>query len=455
MSALPVGPVAWSDGMLIETQHFQQQERYLAHQFGLRLRQTSNHGWGFSLLDVDSDGLGLGRLGLRAAEGILPDGTPFALPAHDPLPAPLDTSDAQAGDIACLALPAAGCGGPEMAFGDASAAARYRAAATDRGARSQRGPGRAGLAAPPDAGNRPHDDAAVLAIAIARRGNRLALRPGGGAQQRADAVAGPAFHPAAAGQPRPPDAASADRGVAKHAASAAGRQRAGLRVLSAGGGLADLVELMLRQGIAEYRMRLAHLDAFNPLPPALLFQELIGLLGRLSVLPGVDEALAERQFAYRHDELQASFEPLAATLRYALARVIETPVLPLKFEDRGDQVHVCVVDRQWKLQKMVFAFSAAMPADKLRQLLPQQAKLGAVEQIQKLVDLQLPGARLIPTPNPPRQVPYYAQSVYFEVESSDPFWAQAFAGSALALRIVGDFQDMRFEAWGLREGKVA
>ena len=453
MSALPVGPVAWSDGMLIETQHFQQQERHLAHQFGLRLRQTSNHGWGFSLLDVDSDGLGLGRLGLRAAEGILPDGTPFALPAHDPLPAPLDTSDAQAGDIACLALPAAGCGGPEMAFGDAPAAARYHATATEVPDLS------VGLDAP--------GSPRRLTLETGRMMTRLCWQ----SQLRADETALPFARVAGRSSaltllldPRfiPPlldsRAHQTLRALIEELQSTlqvrlAGS--AGLRLLSAGGGLADLVELMLRQGIAEYRMRLAHLDAFDPLPPALLFQELIGLLGRLSVLPGVDEALAERQFAYRHEELQASFEPLAATLRYALARVIETPVLPLKFEDRGDQVHVCVVDRQWKLQKMVFAFSAAMPADKLRQLLPQQAKLGAVEQIQKLVDLQLPGARLIPAPNPPRQVPYYAQSVYFEVESSDPFWAQAFAGSALALRIVGDFQDLRFEAWGLREGKVA
>jgi type VI secretion system protein ImpJ len=227
------------------------------------------------------------------------------------------------------------------------------------------------------------------------------------------------------------------------------------RVLTTGGGVADLIELLLRQAIAEYRIRLANLDAFDPLPPALLYQELVGLLGRLSVLPGVDDQLAAREFHYHHDDLQSSFEPLAMTLREALARVIETPVLPLRFEDRGDQVHICIVDRQWNLKKLLFAFSAAMPADKLRQLLPQQAKLGAVEQIQKLVDLQLPGARLIALPHPPHQIPYYAQSTYFEVESTDPFWKQTMAGSAMALRIVGDFPELRFEAWGLRDGKVA
>lgn len=81
MSSLPVGPVAWSDGMLIEAQHFQQLERHLSHQVASRLGQTVNHGWGFTLLDVDQDGLGLGRLGLRSVRGVFQDGTAFSVPS--------------------------------------------------------------------------------------------------------------------------------------------------------------------------------------------------------------------------------------------------------------------------------------------------------------------------------------------------------------------------------------
>lgn len=453
MSSLPVGPVAWSDGMLIETQHFQQLERHLSHQAALRLGQTSNHGWGFTLLDVDQDGLGLGRLGLRRARGVFQDGTAFFVPSYDPLPAHLDTGNAQAGDVACFAIQTARCGGPEMAFGEVSSASRYRAAATEV----------PDLAIGLDAPGTPRN----LTIETGQLMTRLCWQ----SQLRSNEVALPVARVAGRSvsgavrlDPRfiPPLLDTRAHVVLNslidelqstlrvRLASTSGQ-----RVLSAGGGIADLIELLLRQAIAEYRMRLGHLDAFDPLPPAMLYHELVGLLGRLSVLPGVDDELADREFGYRHDDLQGSFEPLAATLRQALARVIETPVLPLRFEDRGDQVHICIVDKQWNLKKLVFAVSAAMPGDRLRQLLPQQTKLGAVEQIQKLVDLQLPGARLIPLPNPPRQIPYYAQSTYFEVESTDPFWTQTFAGSAMALRIVGDFPELRFEAWGLRDGKVA
>lgn len=453
MSALPCGPVAWSDGMLIEVQHFQQQERYLSHQQDLRLAQLSPHGWGFSVLELDDDGLGMGRFGLRQARGIFQDGTPFALPTHDTLPAPLDTAGAQAGDVAYLAIQAARTGGPEMAFGLAEQASRYRAVDTEVPDVS------VGLDAP--------GTPRRLTLQTGRLQARLCWQ----SQLRSDEAALPVarvlrrsssqvvsldsrFIPPLLNARAHPSLLSLLEEL-QSVLQVRLSGSSGVRALSAAGGVADLVELLLRQALSEYRLRLGHLQAFDPLHPAQLFHELIGFLGRLSVLPGVEEEIAESQLPYLHQDLQATFEPLSQHLRRAVARVIESPVVPLRFEPRGDQIHLCVVDKQWQLQKLIFAVSAALPAEQMRRLLPQQAKLGPVEHIQKLIDLQLPGARLQPLAHPPRQVPYYAQSVYFEVESSDPYWSQTFAGAAMALRIVGDFPELRFEAWGLREGKVA
>jgi len=452
MSNMACGPVAWTDGMLIEVQHFQQLERHLGHYFDARHALSSNHAWGFVELDLDTDRLNLGSLSLRRARGLFPDGTPFSLPTHEPLPPALDTHHASPGDIACLAVQMPRSGGAEMAFSDAGATARYRATEAEV---SDHSIGLEGSGAP-----------RRLAMQLGSLQARLCWR----SQLRSDEtclplarVAGRSPTGAVTLDPRfiPPllDARAhiTLRTLTEELESVLRMRLAGsasLRVLSSGGGIADLVEMLLRQALAEYRMRLSHLDAFDPLPPSLLYQELVGLLGRLSVLPGIEDELLDLRLAYRHDELQASFEPLAQMLRRALARVIETPVVPLRFEDRGDGVHLCLTDPQWRLQKLVFAFTAAMPAEPLRKLLPQQAKFGPVEQIQKLVDLQLPGARLTALAHPPRQLPYYAQSVYFEVESGDPFWAQTLAGSAMALRIVGDFPELRFEAWGLREAKV-
>ena len=453
MNALPCGPVAWSDGLFIEVQHFQQLERHLGHQLAARLGFTSNHAWGFAALEVDDTALGLGRLALRSAGGVFPDGTPFSLPIYDPLPEPLAVDGAQPGDIACIALKAARSGGAEMAFGQAGPATRYRAMSTEVPDVN------AGL----DAAGSPR----TVVIDTGRLATRLCWQ----AQIRPDEVALPF---ARVGARISQQGVALDRAFIAPLLDARASDTlrmlidelrtlmqarlsayTPMRTLPAAGGLADLATLLLRQAMTEYRIRLAHLDAFNPLPPAMLHHELIGLLGRLSVLPGVDEMIGSQAFSYRHDDLQQSFGPLTHALRDALARIIETPVVPLRFEPRGDAIHVCQVDPQWQLDMLVFAFSAAMPAERLRQTLPPQVKLGPVEQIQKLVDLQLPGARLVPLPTPPRQIPYYAQSVYFGVESVDPFLQATLSGAAIALRIVGDFPELRFDAWGLRKEKVA
>jgi type VI secretion system protein ImpJ len=453
MSALPCGPVAWSDGMLIEVQHFQQLERHLSHQTALRFQHTFNHVWGFYSLDLDEDGLGMGRLGLRQAKGVFQDGTAFSIPSHESIPSPLETSSAQAGDVVVLAVQLARSGSAEMAFGGVEQASRYRAVETyvpdasigheTAGAPKQVLMETGALQTRLCWLNQLRTD--EVGLAIARIAGRSASQV---------VILDDRFIPPLLNARAHKSLQSLLDELQSVLLVRLSRGR-GVLALSSSGGLADLVELLLRQALSEYRMRLKQLDAFEPLPPVVLHQELMGLLGRLSILPGIEEELIDRTFVYAHDNLQSSFEPLAMMLRRALATVIDTPLVPLRFEDRGDQTSLCVLDKQWKLEKIIFAVSANLPSEQIRKYLPQQSKIGSVEQIQKLVDFQLPGARLVPLLNPPRLVPYYAQSVYFEIEAGDPYWVQIFSGAAMAIRIVGEFPGLRFEAWGLRAVKDA
>lgn len=454
MTQVNCNRVAWVDGMLIEVQHFQQMERSLLHQPAARLTLVSNHGWGFSSLDIDEESLGLGRLGLRSARGVFPDGTAFSCPGADPLPDYIDIEHAKPGDIYCLAVSMAFLDGAEVAFGDAARdATRYTATELEVsdiniGLEASEAPRRLAMTTCalrlricPEDQLRANETALRMARVLGRHTHLSLALDNRFMPPLLDARAHPALR------------ALCDELQAVLQFRLSGNLSP--RFLSAGSGVAELIEILMVQGLSEYRLRLQHLDAFDPLPPSLLYQEMIGLLGRLSVVPGVEQDIHEAQWRYVHDDLESSFEGLARSLRRALALVIESPLVPLPFSSEGDGFYRCVVDKQWKLQKMVFAFSAQLPSEALRSLLPAQLKLGPVEKIQKLVELQLPGARLTPLAVAPRHVPYYAQSVYFEVESADPYWGPTMSGVAMALRIVGDFPGLRFEAWGLREAKIA
>src|SRR4029450_1319428 len=82
--------VVWSEGLFLRPQHFQQQVRYLERYVEGRARALRSHSWGFTELEIERDLLAIGKLGLRRAVGVLPDGTPFVMPDDDPLPAALE-----------------------------------------------------------------------------------------------------------------------------------------------------------------------------------------------------------------------------------------------------------------------------------------------------------------------------------------------------------------------------
>lgn len=81
--------VAWSEGMFLRPQHFQQQDRYHSYVQRRVLQATGTHQWGVVDLCLDDDLLGLGRFALTDFEGIFNDGTHIRMPSQAALPAPL------------------------------------------------------------------------------------------------------------------------------------------------------------------------------------------------------------------------------------------------------------------------------------------------------------------------------------------------------------------------------
>ncbi|UCF89820.1 MAG: type VI secretion system baseplate subunit TssK, partial [Desulfobacterales bacterium] len=97
--------VIWSEGMFLQPQHFQQQDRYVEHLINSRCLGLQPYDWGFYNLKLDLDLLKIGKLALTECRGIFPDGTPFNLPANHDLPLPLDIPEDIHNEIVFLALP--------------------------------------------------------------------------------------------------------------------------------------------------------------------------------------------------------------------------------------------------------------------------------------------------------------------------------------------------------------
>ncbi len=107
--------VVWGEGLFLQPQHLQQQERYIE-----RLVRSSTAGlapfsYGLTKLEIDTDLLVLGKFAVRSAAGILPDGTPFSIPDFGDHPAPLDLPETLRNAVIHLTVPARQPGAIETA----------------------------------------------------------------------------------------------------------------------------------------------------------------------------------------------------------------------------------------------------------------------------------------------------------------------------------------------------
>ena len=140
-------------------------------------------------------------------------------------------------------------------------------------------------------------------------------------------------------------------------------------------------------------------------------------------------------------------------LRQSLSMVMEQTAIPIELQDRKHGIRVAIIP-DIELQRnaqFVLAVAAQMPGEALRARFPTQVKIGPVERIRDLVNLQLPGVAMRPLPVAPRQIPYHAGFTYFELETrGNEMWKQLEASGGLAMHIAGDFPGLELEFWAIR-----
>ena len=119
--------VIWSEGLFLRPQHFQQMERSVELLVQARTSGALAHPWGFSKLLLDEEALKIGRVSIKQAAGVLPDGTPFSIPEECPAPPPLEVPTDLKDAFIYLTLPAWRSGMPEFSVDEGSHAtlARY------------------------------------------------------------------------------------------------------------------------------------------------------------------------------------------------------------------------------------------------------------------------------------------------------------------------------------------
>ncbi|MET0983650.1 MAG: type VI secretion system baseplate subunit TssK [Telluria sp.] len=436
--------VIWSEGMFLEPQHFQQHDRYLEQLIEARIGPAVGHGWGFVQLAIDEPALALGKLVLASASGVFPDGTPFDFPASHPAPLPLDVPPGTQDQLVLLALPLRrpGAGEADTGAPGEPGLARYALAdieladpATGGPARIQVGQLQPRLMLASEA----LDAYACLGVArlVERRAdNTLVLDRG---------FIAPALRVADSPQ------------LAAHAREVAGllhgrgEELAALVGRPGPGGVGEVADFLLLQVVNRFEPLFLDYARTRLLHPRQLFLACLQLAGELSTFSR-DNRRAPPYPDYLHDRLEQSFTPLLADLRRSLSMVLHRRALPIELQDRKFGVRVALLpDRELLVNaQFVLAAAAQMTPELLRSRFPSQVKIGPVERIRDLVNLQLPGIALRPMAVAPRQIPFHAGHTYFELEAGSELWKALEHSSGIAMHIAGDFPGLQLEFWAIK-----
>jgi type VI secretion system protein ImpJ len=215
--------------------------------------------------------------------------------------------------------------------------------------------------------------------------------------------------------------------------------------------MAEIADFMLLQIVNRAQPLVTHFNAMNGLHPESFYQACIALAGELATFsqPGRRPQLFP---AYRHDRLGETFEPVIEALRLALSRVADPQVVSIPLEERRYGLRVALVaDRTlFSGATFVLAVRAQVPTDTLLSAFGSQVKIGSIEKIRDLVNLQLPGIALRALPVAPRQLPFHAGYIYYELDDRNEAWASLDASAGMALHVAGEFPGLAMELWAIR-----
>jgi len=441
--------VTWSEGLFLRPQLFQQQERYIEQFVHRRAVPLSPFFFGFSHYSIDREALALGKVIVKAASGVFADGTPFDAPGTTPPPAPLTVRQEHLEQVIYLAVPIRVPNGEETSFENASdSLARYAAFTAELRDANSIGQGtrtvqlsNLRLRLVPE---KEMTDA-WIGLPLTKV---TTLRADGSIELDESLI------PPVSGYGASELLASwlaKIHELTRLRADALAKRLTGSD--GKAGSVAEVTDYLLLQTLNRYEPLLQHLRRVPTTSPADIYALLLSMAGELStfVRPETRRPLDSHP-AYQHIQPHVCLRPLVEDAHWLLNAVLVRSAQSIPLKDAGYGMRNAVVDQVAlrSFSAVVLAVSAQLPADTLVQQFATQAKVGPSERLPDLVRAHLPGVTLQSLPVPPRQIPFNAGYVYYELARSGPLWDAILQHGGIALHVAGDFPGLKLELWGVR-----
>ncbi len=440
--------VVWSEGMLLQPQHFQQQARFVDGQIRNSAFFTNPQAWGMQSLEIDTTYLQTGKFCLNQASGILPDGTQFNFPDLDLKPIPLEIKEEHLSKTIYLALPIRQYGNTELSR-QVDDQKTYRFAADEVEVRDVSG--HSSLKQSLEVSGHKFlllteldnlSEFSCIPIAVVSN-----VGKDGMVSLKSDFI-----YPSL--NIKKIDYVgrflSELLNLAQHRVDSLVSRVSILGKSTTG----EIVDFLMLQSLNRYMPLLRHLESSGFISPIDLYNQLGSVIGDLSTFTK-DEKVPAVLPIYRHDNLAAVFPPIFDELRQMFSVVLEQNSIniPLIEKQFGIRVGVIADKTLFTSASFILAISADITSEEIRKYFPPQVKIGAVEQIKELVNVQLPGVQLNNLAAAPREIPYQRNVVYFELIPNGEYWQNLCKSGGIAIHIGTNFPNLAMELWAIRSNK--
>ncbi|MTI42571.1 type VI secretion system baseplate subunit TssK [Roseibium hamelinense] len=440
------GKPLWLEGMFLRPQHLQQHDRWIESTLEYRTKDLVPYSWGVRKLSFDLEALQQGQVRISDLDVILPDGTVFSTAQQHRVSTVREIKPEHQGKKLFLAVAMQSIGSLEVTDSDVPRHRFSRSVSEVQNTAE---------------GDRPSAEIAVgtLTATLVIEGESLDETtnvPIGeiesvdaqGAVQLVDTFIPPVLH------------AGASRQIVSHLEEIRSllRKRGDMLASNAAGenssSRAGLLDLMMLGVSNRYEVLLGHMISSGRHMPEQVYRDLICLIGEIATY-GTDSRRPPDIPAYNHRDLRATFQQLVAILRDMLSFVVEQNAvsIPLTKRDYGVWLGETTDRMIFQNRDFVLIAYANVSLEVLRNQMPIQVKIGPVEKIRELVNLQLPGIGISPLSVAPRQIPYIQNAVYFALDVNNELWPQFQTSAAFALHMSGDYPGLGLELWAIQKGQ--
>ncbi|WP_299014993.1 type VI secretion system baseplate subunit TssK [uncultured Photobacterium sp.] len=435
-------PVVWQDGMFMKPQHFQQLDRSQGKFSGMLNAYCSPLHWGIKHIEINSELLALGKIGITRAEGVLQDRTPFDLPLQADLPEVKDVDPSIADRVVYLCCPL-----PSERFelfGTEKDDARYSIhtqeavdSCYDSEDMASIHVGKLNFCLMYD-----HEDkSAYTSIPILKISE---VKPDG------SIVLDESYIPTCIDI----QASTVLKKFTTEFASML-RHRAETIVQRLGvvdqQGVSTVSDFMLLQALNRYEPLFWHFSNVEGVHPEALYRVLLQAEGDLSTLCSTTRRPQEF-IKYNHGDLTSCLSRTLESVKMTLSVMSEQRAIPLTLKEQNYGIRIAAIPDRSIVESTTFilAVKADVTLDILHTQFVSQTKIGSIDNIRELINLQLPGISIKPMPVVPRALPYHAGYTYFELDKSSEEWAALNHSAAIAVHVAGDFANLSLQLWAVR-----